>query len=196
MDWLYHKLFAEHDPEDRWYCTNIPKLLKCDDAKLLLQRDVRHLQQADMTEQEWDEAKNHLLRDQERWCVCVFDFDSLPEHGGAKRAQLCKRKFNVLFDVLENKPSRYFQVWKSVQNCCFLRGFSNIWKIIPTPPPSGIGLNWPALEQPKQCYCDVLRCWQHICEESDSRCKDHVMTIVNTKHENDVLQGYIGYSAF
>jgi hypothetical protein len=127
MDNFYKELFDINDEEDARYYKLIPTI----DVKIfdeILKKDIKIINGSMMKQHEWIKFKYELLKCEEKWKTQVFDWKIDKKKLNSKCPYL---SININYDVLENKPSRYFQVRMAIENIwmCDTR-LTNMWEFI------------------------------------------------------------------
>ena len=124
MDNHYDFLFDNRDAEDERYHDLIPAL----DVKIfqrVLEKDLEIINNSTLTLGEWAKFKFELLKCEQDWQTQVFTW--IPSQTNSKPYI----SIQVIWDSLEGKSSRYFQVHMCFENVWPGKGsLANVWEAI------------------------------------------------------------------
>lgn len=127
MDSHYDDLFDLHISDsynpDIYYHSEIPKMdyLKFKD---ILIKDLEVINSSKMELTDWIKFKYHLMKQENKWGDRVFNW--------SVRGALPFIGIGVNWNVLEDKPTRYFQVHMAFENVWMgPENLYNVWDVIP-----------------------------------------------------------------
>lgn len=165
MDVWFRELFTAE--EYAWYGKIIPTL----DTRMmreLLEEDVKKVCESKKTRiKDFMRFKLSLLQDEEKWQQIgqIYDWS-------VRKPQTQMFHFNIFWDALESKPTRYYQVWMSLENVwslCMEGQTSPMWNLIPDIP------IYRGRYKPSSNYCAEDSCFD-FCFVSFSYCPVHLIT--------------------
>jgi hypothetical protein len=126
MDNQLSDLFDFNDEDDAHYYNVIPTI----DYKIIqpaLMEDIKIINKSSMTMQEWAKFKYGLMQCEEKWNVKIFDWKIDTKNFNPKPYI----SINIIWDNLENKSSRAYQIHMAFENIWFCENrLTNIWKYI------------------------------------------------------------------
>ena len=118
MDTLYDKIFGSGDDEYKKKMSNVSVDIYDD----VLKYDLTVINEEKLSILEFTKFKHHLINMVTQWGVPVFTY-TLTGEG-------LEQNIGINFELLENKPNRYFQIHMAFEDAWFGEPLYDVWSLV------------------------------------------------------------------